>query len=52
MSKQERDRKTVERMTERFVQSNRAQGIEVPRSEVRKAVVKQMIRRDIQGKNK
>jgi len=52
MSKQDKDRATVERITERFVRANRQTGHQATREQVREAVVKQMIRRDLQGKNK
>lgn len=51
MSKTQKDREIVERVTERFVKSNRNSGNDVPRKDIRAAVVRHMIRRDLQGKN-
>lgn len=51
MSKTQKDREIVERVTERFVRSNQSNGQNVSRKDVRAAVVRHMIRRDLQGKN-
>ena len=49
MSKTQKDREIVERVTDRFVRSNQEKGRNVTRQDVRAAVVRHMIRRDLQG---
>ena len=51
MSKTQKDREIVERVTDRFVRSNQNNGKKVSRQDVRAAVVRHMVRRDLQGKN-
>ena len=51
MSKTQKDREIVERVTDRFVRSNQDNSRKISRQDVRAAVVRHMIRRDLQGKN-
>jgi hypothetical protein len=51
MSKQDRDRRAVEQVTERFYRQAQKEGRPVSREAIRADVVKHQVRRDIQGKN-
>ena len=51
MNKQDRDRATVERITNRFVKQNMESGKDISREQVKSEVVAHMVRRDRQGKN-